>query len=135
MASHDAFLPQSQTILVVTNGTTLTPSTQAVVFPGIAPALMGPFVPPPVALILNLAASVVWISITLAARTAAIPAAGQTSFEVPIAPNQSLCLRTPWGPGGGGSEGAAGASATLNINTIAVGTSLQLAVAFGEGKL
>jgi hypothetical protein len=135
MASFDAFLPQSLTILVVTSGTTLTPLSQPITFP----TLMGIQIPPPVAWVSNLSAGVVWFSITIGARTAAIPAGGATSFEVPIQPNQTLTFRYPWAQGGAGSEGTGGGPgvqgvAALNINTIAVGTSAQLAVTFGEGK-
>jgi hypothetical protein len=130
-------------MLVTTNGVASTASAQAATFPGAGASAMGggSQVPPPVALIQNLGASVVWVSITLGARVAAIPAAGNTTLEVPLQPNQAVTLRAPWGPGG--AEGSPGnpqtqgppGSTTLQINTISVGVSQNLSVTFGEGIL
>jgi hypothetical protein len=143
MASNDAFLPQSATMLVASNAVANTASSQPVVFPGVAPAAMTPGnpVPPPVALIQNLGGAVVWVSLTIAARVAAIPAAGQTTFEVPILPGYSVAFRSPWAQGSSGAEGSPGnpqlvgtpGSTTLFINTISPGVSQQLSVTFGEG--
>lgn len=141
----DAFIPQSNTMLITTSGTTLTPATQAVSFPGTAPAQMlaGNGVPPPNVLLENMGTAVIWVSITLQAnRTAAIPAAGQTTWEVPLQPGQSKAFRCPFpGAGAGGQVGAPGVqnnqgqgpATTLYVNTISVGTSQNLGVTFGEG--
>ena len=51
MGMESAFLPQSATILATSSGIASTPTTQAIAFPGVSPAVMGPVVPPPVALV------------------------------------------------------------------------------------
>jgi hypothetical protein len=143
MASNDAFLPQTETMLIATNATANTSSTQAVAFPGLAPAVMGPVVPPSVMLVENLSTAVIWLSVTLISnRTAAVPAAGQTTFEVPILPGTAQTFRVPFAPGSSGTEGTAGGTTlnstpqggTLYVNTICPTlASAQLAVTFGEG--
>lgn len=140
MSDATAFLPLSNTMLVTTNGVANTASAQPAVFPGQgATAMGGNQVPPPVALIENLGNAVVWVSITIGVRVAAIPAAGNTTLEVPVQPGQMITLRAPWG--GVGQEGAAGnpqtqgpaGSTTLQINTISPGVSQNITVTFGEG--
>lgn len=142
MASNDALLPQSNTMFVTTNAAANTASAQALTFPGQgASAMGGPAVPPPVALVQNLGASVVWVSITISVRVAAIPANGNTTVEVPILPGQSQTFRAPWAQASSGAEGSPGTpqlggtpgSTTLQLNTISPGVSVPLAVTFGEG--
>jgi hypothetical protein len=142
----DAFLPESETMLVACGTSN---ATQAMVFPGTTPSNMlaagMPPIPPPNILVTNLGTGVVWVSFTLISnRTAAIPAAGQTSIEVPINPGTSQTFRCPWG-GSAASQGAEGTpqtpfiagqgppgSATIYCNTIAT-VAGNIAVTFGEG--
>lgn len=140
MSDAAPFHPLNNTMMVTTNGVANTASSQAATFPGTGGSAMGGSqVPAPVALLVNLGASVIWVSITLGARVAAIPTAGNTTLEVPILPGQTVTLKAPWGPGG--QEGSAGnpqtqgppGSTTLQINTISPGVSQNLAVTFGEG--
>jgi hypothetical protein len=142
MSDAAAFLPQSATMYAVSSGTVSTATTQAIAFPGASTAVMGPAVPPPVAMLVNLGATLVWVSLTLAARTAAIPTAGVTTFEVPLIPNVPLFLRVPFAQGSSGAEGTAGTpilgggppqGATINLNMISTGTSIPVSVTFGEG--
>jgi hypothetical protein len=141
----DAFLPQSNTMLGATNAVAGTNSTQPLTFPGVAPAAMMPagvYTPPPNILFTNLSTSVIWVSFTISARVAAIPAAGNTTVEVPVLPGTSQTFRCPWAQGSSGAEGSPGGanqalapgSTTINCNTIcAAGTSQAFSVTFGEG--
>lgn len=132
MALQGAFQAHSNTMLVATNGTANTASSQACVFPGSGGSAMGPSLPPMQALITNLSAYPIWVSITAAARVAAVPSAGSTTVEKPLLPNSTQVLSVPDSQGGVGGEGAS--STTLYINTICPGAATQqLAVTFGEG--
>lgn len=135
-----AFIPQSRTMLVTTDATPNTADSQALVFPGSGASQMhGNEVPPPACLVTNLGTAVVWVSITVSStRTAAIPSAGNTTFEVPVFPGTSQVFTAPWAQGSSGAEGVAGVprmpgSATLYLNTICGQASQSVTVTFGEG--
>jgi hypothetical protein len=133
MSIGSAFCPQGNTLLVTTNGTTLTPSAQLASFnPQISaqPAAQatGLSNPPPQARIVNTGTAIVYVSFTSALRTAAVPGATTPSLEFPVLAGEDAVFTLP--------SGANVSSATpyaLQINTISVGVSQALLVTFGEG--
>jgi hypothetical protein len=127
-ASNDAFVPQSNTMLATSSGVASTSTTTALVFPGTGVTAMGFPYPPPVALVENLGTTTVWVSITYGPRTAAIPATGNTTAEIPILPGTIQTFRAPWSQASSG-----GTPGTLNLNLISTGVSQQVSVIFGEG--
>jgi hypothetical protein len=130
--SDQAFIPQSNTFNVTTSGTTLTPLSQVVSFSTPisgqpAAQASGLSVVPPQARIVNTSTGIVYVSITGAPRTAAIPGPSTPSLEIPIAVGTATVISLNQYP-------AAGQPQQLYINTIAVGTSAALNVTFGEGR-
>jgi len=127
--SDNAFSPQGNTFSVTTSGTTLTPLSQAVSFA--TPASSQPAAQatglgmcPPQIRIVNTSSGYVYLSVTSAPRTAAVPGTNP-SLEVALVPNSDRVLSLQQFPGLNG---------LLYINTIAVGVSAQLICTFGEGR-
>lgn len=133
MSIGASFCSQSNTFLVTTNGTTLTPSAQLASFnPTLSaqPAAQatGLALPPPQVRVVNTGASIVYISFTSALRIAAVPIAGTPSLEFPLLPGEDAVFTLPNTPNAQSASPYA-----LQINTISVGLSQALLVTFGEG--
>jgi hypothetical protein len=123
-----AFNPQSATMLVATNATASTSSNLQISWPGTGTAIMGRSRAPPQVLVSNIGGAVVWMSLSTASgRTAAIPTAGVTTLEVPIMPGSQIIMTAPFGQQSGGGD------ASMYCNTISTGTSVNIALTFGEG--
>jgi hypothetical protein len=132
MSIATAFCMQSNTFLVTTNGTTLTPSAQLVSFDPVissqpAAQATGLSSPPPQVRVVNTGTSIVYISFTSALRTAAVPGANP-SLEFPILPGEDAVFTLSNAPNANSATPYA-----LQINTISVGVSQALLVTFGEG--
>jgi hypothetical protein len=133
MSIDAAFQNQSNTFSVVTSGTTLTSLSQTVSFaspinsqPAAQATGLASPAPPNFRIVApSTNANPVFVSITNAARTAAVPGTNP-SLEFPILPGEDKLFSLtnfPQPP-----------NFTLLINTISVGTSQQLYVTFGEGR-
>jgi hypothetical protein len=128
MAVNASFNPQSATMLVATNSSASTSSNLQIGWPGTGTANMGRSRPPPQVLVTNLGGAIVWMSLSTASgRTAAIPTAGVTTLEVPIMPGSQIIMTAPFGQQSGGGD------SSMYCNTISTGTSVNLALTFGEG--
>jgi hypothetical protein len=128
MAVVAAFNPQTATIMVATSSSASTSANLQIGWPGTGTAIMGRARPPPQCLVTNLGGAIVWMSLSTASgRTAAIPTAGVTTYEVPIMPGSQIIMTCPFGQNSGGGD------ASMYCNTISTGTSVNLALTFGEG--
>jgi hypothetical protein len=132
MAQNQSFCPQGNTFLVTTSITTLTAAAQTVSFappPAVQPAAQatGMNICPPQVRISAPSANTnpVFVSITSAVRTAAVPGANP-SLEFPVNAGEDIVLTLPQLP-------TVASIQTLQINTISVGVSQTLYVTFGEG--
>jgi len=122
-AISGAFIIQSNTMVITTSATPSTATTTVINFPGTGASQMssGAGVPAPNQVrVTNLGTAVVWISFTAAARTAAIPASGNTPVEIHVQP-------------GGVEVLTVFTSSTINCNMISTAASQSIAVTFGEG--
>lgn len=126
MASNTPLQPQGNTYAVTTNGTTLTPSAAVILFtPG--------QIPSQVRVYHSGATNPVFISFTTALRTAAIAVPGTPQLEVPLLPGAERVFTLPQFPNST-SVGNTATQYALQINTISVGTSINLYLTFGEGQ-
>jgi hypothetical protein len=135
MSSQFAFQNQSATFDVTTDGTTLTAAAQVVSFAdpvSSQPATQATGLTrcPPQVRCVNTSDGVVYISFTSGLRTAAVPGT-DPSKEFPLAAGEDRVFSLTQFPQESQNPSV---NMTLQINTIAVGTSAVINVTFGEGR-